>query len=123
MLHVKVGVIDGVETLFAISEYEHPLGVAVFFRSTLNRIVVLHLGVLPCSQSNNGINAQVLLELVQKIHRTARSTQGVDRIEVVYSRRNVAPIEATNATAQWARSACVPHASDSNRCRHSCDHP
>jgi hypothetical protein len=99
MLNVKVGSLEGVETLFAVSEYGHPLGVAIFVRSASNRIVVLHLGVQPRTWSNNGINTQVLLELVQEIHRAAKRAQGIDRIEVVYSRRDSARGNAAHPAA------------------------
>ncbi len=90
-LSVRVGAMEGVETLFAISEFGHPLGLAVFARLVPGRIVVLHVGVLPRLRSTSEINTLVLLELIQEVHRVARDRQGIDRIEVVYSQRQEIP--------------------------------
>src|SRR5665213_2093758 len=84
-LSIRVGSIQEVQTLFAVSEYGHPMGVAIFVRSDPERVVVLHLGVLPRLRSNSDVNAQVLLELVHEIHNAAKQMKGVDRVEVVYS--------------------------------------
>ena len=46
-LRVRVGDIEGVQTLFAVSDIGRPLGVAVFVRLARDRFVVLHLGVEP----------------------------------------------------------------------------
>jgi len=90
-LSIRVGSIQGVQTLFAVSEYGHPMGVAIFVRSDPERIVVLHLGVLPRLWSKPDVNAQVLLELVHEIHSAAKQMKGVDRIDVVYSQRCSSP--------------------------------
>jgi hypothetical protein len=82
-LRVRVGDIDGVQTLFAISPDRRPLGVAVFVRLAHERFVVLHLGVQPHLLTPE-MNTRVLLKLMHEIRRAARRTRGVDRIELVY---------------------------------------
>src|ERR1700729_4081334 len=59
-LRVRVGDIDGVQTLFAVSEVGRPLGVAVFVRLAHERFVVLHLGVEPRLRSTMDVNTPVL---------------------------------------------------------------
>jgi hypothetical protein len=86
-LSIRVGSVEGVQTLFAVSEYGHPMGVAIFVRSGPERVIVLHLGVLPRLRSKPDVNAQVLLELVHEVHCAAKRMDGVDRVEVVYSQR------------------------------------
>ncbi len=83
-LRVRVGDIQGVRTLFAVSEVGHPLGVAVFVRLQQERFVVLHLGVEPRLRSSADVNTPVLMKLMHEIRSTARRTRGVDRIELVY---------------------------------------
>src|SRR5580693_10182754 len=83
-LRVRVGDIAGVQTLFAISEFGRPLGVAVFVRSAHERFAVLHLGVEPRLSLTPEINTRVLLKLMHEIRSAARRTRGVDRIELVY---------------------------------------
>jgi len=83
-LGVRVGAIVGVQTLFAISDSGKPIGVAVFVRSAHERFAVLHLGVEPRLGLTPEINTRVLLKLMHEIRRAARSTRGVDRIELVY---------------------------------------
>jgi hypothetical protein len=78
-LRVRVGDIDGVQTLFAISAEGRPVGVAVFVRSAHERFAVLHLGV---------DSTLVLLKLMHEIRSTARRTRGVDCIELVYKVRH-----------------------------------
>jgi len=87
-LSVAVGSMEGVESLFAISEFGHPLGVAIFVRLAPGRTVILHVGVLPRLRSSSEVNAQVLLELIHEVHRAARDHEGSGRVEVVYSQRH-----------------------------------
>lgn len=87
-LRVRVGDIDGVQTLFAVSDTGRPQGVAVFVRLAHERFVVLHLGVEPRSNSAVDVNTPVLLKLMYEIRRAARRTRGVDRIELVYKERH-----------------------------------
>jgi hypothetical protein len=62
--------------------------VAVFVRLALERFVVLHLGVQPRTAATAEVNTRVLLKLMHEIRSTARRTQGVDRIELVYKDRH-----------------------------------
>jgi hypothetical protein len=87
-LRIRVGDVEGVQTLFAVSEVGHPLGVAVFVRPAHERFVVLHLGVEPRLRSSVDVNTPVLLKLMHEIRSTARRTHGVDRIELVYKERH-----------------------------------
>jgi hypothetical protein len=88
-LVVRVGDIEGVQTLFAVSHDGRPLGVAVFVRLARERFVVLHLGVQPrFSASAEVVNTRVLMRLMHEIRGAARRTQGVDRIELVYKDRH-----------------------------------
>ena len=84
-LRIRVGDIDGVQTLFAISLERRLLGAAVFVRLAHERFVVLHLGVQPQLLTPE-LNTRVLLKLMHEIRRAARRTRGVDRIELVYKK-------------------------------------
>lgn len=87
-LRIRVGDIEGVQTLFAVSEAGRPLGVAVFVRLAHERFVVLHLVVQPRLRSAADVNTPVLLKLMHEIRSAARRTRGVDRIELVYKERH-----------------------------------
>lgn len=78
-LRVRVGDIEGVQTLFAVAA-ERPVGVAVFVRSAHERFAVLHVGLEP----RLAVNTRVLLMLMHEIRNAARRTRGVDCIELVY---------------------------------------
>lgn len=87
-LSVRVGDIEGVQSLFAVSESGRPLGVAVFVRLARERFVVLHLGVQQPRAVTPDLNTRVLLKLMHEIRSAARRTHGVDRIELVYKNRH-----------------------------------
>jgi hypothetical protein len=87
-LRVGVGDIEGVQTLFAVSDEGRPMGVAVFVRSAHERFAVLHLGVDPNLSATPDVNTRVLLKLMHEIRSTARRTRGVDCIELVYKVRH-----------------------------------
>jgi hypothetical protein len=87
-LRVRVGDVEGVQTLFAVSETGRPVGVAVFVRSALERFAVLHLGVDPKLSMTPELNTRVLIKLMHEIRSTARRTRGVDCIELVYKVRH-----------------------------------
>ncbi|HMK85540.1 MAG TPA: hypothetical protein VK437_06250 [Steroidobacteraceae bacterium] len=86
-LAIRVGDIEGVQTLFAVSDRGRPLGVAVFVRGAEDRFVVLHLGVQPRYGAPED-NRRVLLKLMHEIRSAARRTHGVERIELVYKDRH-----------------------------------
>jgi len=87
-LSVRVGDIEGVQSLFAVSDAGRPLGVAVFVRLARERFVVLHLGVQQPYTVTPDLNTRVLLKLMHEIRSAARRTHGVDRIELVYRDRH-----------------------------------
>jgi hypothetical protein len=87
-LRVRVGDIEGVQTLFAVSEEGRPMGVAVFVRSAHERFAVLHLGVDSKPALTADLSTRVLLKLMHEIRSTARRTRGVDCIELVYKVRH-----------------------------------
>jgi hypothetical protein len=84
----EIGDIEGVQTLFAVSDEGRPMGVAVFVRSAHERFAVLHLGVDPKLSATPDVNTRVLLKLMHEIRSTARRTRGVDCIELVYKVRH-----------------------------------
>jgi hypothetical protein len=87
-LSIRVGDIEGVQTLFAVSDLGRLLGVAIFVRLARERFVVLHLGVQPHFAAPPEVNTRVLLKLMHEIRGAARRTHGVDRIELVYKDRH-----------------------------------
>jgi len=90
-LRVRVGKIEGVETLFAVTRRGRPVGVAVFIRRAHERFVVLHLGVEPRAPALGESNNHVLLKLMHAIRSTARrSRAAAARIELVYKERHAA---------------------------------
>ncbi len=87
-LNIRVGSLEGVQTLFAVSEFGPPLGVAVFVPLNDGRFVVLHLVVEPRLRSTTDLNTQVLLELLYEVRSAARRLGHIDRIELVYNQRH-----------------------------------
>ena len=87
-LRIRVGDVDGVQCLFAVSARGLPVGVAVFVRVAEDRFLVLHLVVEPRDEFGEISNTPVLLKLMHEIRSAARRTRGVDRIELVYKDRH-----------------------------------
>lgn len=94
-LSIRVGDIEGVQSLFAVSEAGRPLGVAVFVRLARERFVVLHLGVQQPHAVAADLNTRVLMKLMHEIRSAARRTHGVDRIELVYKNRHAVRLHAS----------------------------
>ncbi len=94
-LSIRVGDIEGVQSLFAVSDAGRPLGVAVFVRLARERFVVLHLGVLQPQTLAADTNTRVLMKLMHEIRSAARRTHGVDRIELVYKHRHPVRLHAS----------------------------
>ena len=83
-LRIRVGAINSVQTLFALTEEGRPIGVAVFVRADQERLAVLHLGVATNYGWHPTVSTRVLLKLMHEIRSTARRTHGVASIELVY---------------------------------------
>ena len=86
-LRIRVSRIKDAQTLFAVSKFGNPMGVAVFARVAPDRVALLHLAVLPHLQSTADTNGRVLLDLVEEVFRVAKHTHGVDRVDLIYSQR------------------------------------
>ncbi len=89
-LRIRVGDIVGVQSLFALSAADLLLGVAVFVRSTHESFAVLHLGVATPRYPAPDLSTRVLLKMMHEIRGSARRTQGVARIDLVYKDHHVA---------------------------------
>ena len=87
-LRIRVGNLENVQTLFAVSELGPPLGVAVFVHLPHERFVVLHLVVEPRLRSSSDVDTPVLLELMREIRSAARRTRSTERVELVYNARH-----------------------------------
>jgi hypothetical protein len=86
-LRIRVGEMTNVQTLFAVSHFGPPVGVAVYVCLPHERFVVLHLVVEPRLRSTTDVNTPVLLELMREIRLAARRMPGVERIELGYNHR------------------------------------
>jgi hypothetical protein len=95
-LRIRVGDIEGVQTLFAVSVQGRPIGIAVFARLARERFVVLHLGIEPRLRPRDA-NPAVLLRLMHEIRGAARRTSGVARIELVYRERHAVRLHASGS--------------------------
>ena len=86
-LTIRVGNVEGVQTLFALSDGGHPVGAAVFTRLGESRFVILHVGVQSPVHARSLGERRILRMLMHEIRETARRTRGVQAIELVYRRR------------------------------------
>lgn len=85
-LRVRVGGRDDVQCLFATEEASgKPVGVAVYIRSELEQITVLHVSVAT-EYATGGVKSgdQLLLRLLRKLRRSTRRVKGVQRMELLY---------------------------------------
>ena len=98
-LHIRVGDLGGVQTLFAVSAEGRPVGIAVFARLARERFVVLHLGVEPKPRAGDG-NTAVLLRLMHEIRAAARRSSGTARIELVYRERHAVQLPVSGAARE-----------------------
>lgn len=83
-LKVRVGDLQGVQTLFAVSDDGRPMAVVVFIRSDHARFAVLHLGLEPHLSITPDVSVRVLLKLMNEMRGGTPRTNGRERIEFVY---------------------------------------
>lgn len=85
-LRVSVGGHGDVQSLFAVEpETGRPIGVAVYMRSDVEHVTVLHLGLSEeyCAGGRRA-EARLLLRLMKEIRRSSRRVKGVRRLQVAY---------------------------------------
>ena len=85
-LRVRVGVLDDVQTLFAVDAANgRPIGVAVYLRADLEHVTVLHLGISEeyCAGGPQAA-AKLPLRLMREVRRSSRRLKGVRRLRVLY---------------------------------------
>jgi len=103
-LRIRVGELDDVQNLFAVSKHGTPLGVAVFVQLPNHRFVVLHLVIDTRLRSSVDVNTPVLLELMREIRSTARCAPSIKRVDIAYDERNAGAARRSGAAAaQGAR--------------------
>jgi hypothetical protein len=85
-LRVRVDGLDEVQTLFAVDSVSgKPLGIAIYHRSDLENITVLHLGIAEEFTVEGGrADEHLLLRLLGELRRCSRRLKGVRRLELVY---------------------------------------
>jgi hypothetical protein len=92
-LRVRVAGETGAQALFAVEGHSgKPLGFAVYLRSDLEKIVVMHLGIdKEFSAGGPQSETHLLFRLLRELRRSGRRLKGVRRLEVAYlSGRNSA---------------------------------
>jgi hypothetical protein len=85
-LRVRVAGNTEAQSLFAVDAASgRPLGMAVYLRSDLESMAVLHLGIAEEFTTDGPRSGEhLLLRLVRELHRSSRRLKGVRRMEVVY---------------------------------------
>jgi len=85
-LRLRIGDLPDVQTLFAVEGGTgRPIGIAVYTRSDLEHITVLHLGILPeYAFGGSRAGEQLLLRLLREVRRSTRRVKGVRRLELYY---------------------------------------
>ncbi|MEQ1579370.1 MAG: hypothetical protein ABL964_02170 [Steroidobacteraceae bacterium] len=85
-LRVRVTGKAEAQSLFAIDAVSgRPLGIAVYLRSDLENIAVLHLGIAEEFAANGPLSGEHLLfRLLRELRRCSRRLKGVRRMEVIY---------------------------------------
>ena len=85
-LRVRVRGKAEAQSLFAVDAASgRPLGIAVYLRSDLENIAVLHLGIAE-EFTTDGLRSDehLLFRLLRELRRCSRRLKGVRRMEVVY---------------------------------------
>jgi hypothetical protein len=85
-LRIRVGGRDDVQCLFATeAETGRPVGVAVYIRSDVEQITVLHVSIAT-EYARGGVksNELLLLRLLRELRRSTRRVKGVQRMELFY---------------------------------------
>jgi hypothetical protein len=75
-----------VQCLFAVeAESGRPVGIAVYVRSDLEHVTVMHLSIA-AEYASGGIRSgeQLLLRLLREVRRSTRRMKGVRRVELYY---------------------------------------
>jgi hypothetical protein len=85
-LRVRVGDLEGVQSLFAIDLASgRLLGVAVYVRADHEHVTVLHVGIAEeCCAGGPREGLMLLLRLMREVRRTSRRLRGVRRVKVLY---------------------------------------
>lgn len=85
-LRVSVTGNTAAQSLFAVDASSgRPLGMAVYLRSDLENMAVLHLGIAEEFTTHGPRSGDHLLfRLLRELHRCSRRLKGVRRMEVVY---------------------------------------
>jgi hypothetical protein len=88
-LRVRVAGLHDVQCLFAMEssgQQPRPVGLIVYVRDSFERITVLHLVVAEEYAAGGALAGQHLpFRLVQAVRQVARRTQGIRRVELLYT--------------------------------------
>jgi len=96
-LRIRIPNQSDVQSLFAVEMATgRPVGVAVYIRTDLENITVLHLGIA-AQYASGGPRAdeQLLLRLLREVRRSTRRVKGVRRLELYYVKHS------RNAGNRW----------------------
>jgi hypothetical protein len=85
-LRVRVQALMEAQSLFAVEAATgRPLGVAVYARSDMEHMLVVHLGIASeFASGGKRAHEQLLLRLLRELRRSSRQIKGVQRCELLY---------------------------------------
>lgn len=91
LLRIEVGELSGVQALYALDRSNPAsrlVGVMVYARPSLERLVLLHIGVSEdYSAFGENADAKLVVKLVLRLRKIARSIKGVTSVEIPYNPR------------------------------------
>lgn len=100
-LRVCVANLPEAQSLFAVeARTGRPLGVAVFARSDIHHMLVVHLGIAAeFAAGGPRASEQLLLRLLREVRRSSRRIKGVERFELLYASGRSRHVQRARATA------------------------
>jgi hypothetical protein len=87
-LRVMLSEVEDAQALFAVEqETGRPVGIALYVRSDLENVTVLHLSIA-AEYASGGVrfDEQLLLKLLRELRRSTRRMKGVRHLELFYAR-------------------------------------
>lgn len=95
-LHIKTGLLNDVQNLFAFdskAEDANLIGFIVYFRSTLNEMIVLHIAVDENYTFDGKFSDQILtIQLINKVRQIALKIKGLELLSIAYREDFTIPV-------------------------------
>ncbi len=92
-LIITLDKIDYPQSLYALNENDELIGLVIFFRESLENIVILHIAIAEDFSLSNTKLYSLAINLIEELKNKAKNIKGITTLSIYYKKDNLGKIK------------------------------